>query len=123
MRAQARSQAFISRVVFSHGSDRTAMAYPSNPYTRAMLFMVIEQFRGGDPKPVQERFRNRGRMLPEGVTYHASWIDPARARCFQVMEAQDASRLDPWIDQWHDLVDFDVVPVMASQEYWSTIGD
>jgi hypothetical protein len=54
-----------------------------------MLFMVIEHFKDGNPNPIGERFRHSGRMLPQGVLYHASWIDPAAARCFQVMEALD----------------------------------
>jgi hypothetical protein len=45
-----------------------------------MLFMVIEDFKHRDPEPVRERFARDGRMLPEGVIYHASWIDPANAR-------------------------------------------
>ena len=49
--------------------------------------MVIEHFRNQDPKPIGERFKRMGRMMPEGVVYHASWIDPAAVRCFQVMEA------------------------------------
>jgi len=85
-----------------------------------MLFMVIEQFRGGDPKPVRKRFEERGRMLPDGVAYHASWIDAAQARCFQVMEAEDASRLEPWLRAWADLVEFEVIPVLTSQDYWAT---
>ena len=36
-----------------------------------MLFMVIERFKGGDARSVGERFRHSGRMLPEGVAYHA----------------------------------------------------
>jgi len=40
-----------------------------------MLFMVIERFKHADPKPIGERFRQSGRRLPEGVTYHASWVD------------------------------------------------
>ena len=60
---------------------------------RNMLFMVIEHFRNNDPKPIGERFMLRGRMLPEGVTYHASWIDPAAVRCFQVMEAESVEKL------------------------------
>jgi Protein of unknown function (DUF3303) len=51
-----------------------------------MLFMVIEHFKNGDPKPVGERFRRGGRMMPEVVIYHASWIDAPKARCFQIME-------------------------------------
>jgi hypothetical protein len=85
-----------------------------------MLFMVIERFRNADPKPIRERFQRCGRMLPEGVIYHASWIDPIRARCFQVMEAANASQLDPWISSWADLIDFEVIPVMTSQTYWAT---
>jgi hypothetical protein len=88
-----------------------------------MLFMVIEQFRNRDPLPVRTRFEERGRMLPDGVTYHASWIDAASARCFQVMEANDAAALQPWIDAWADIVDFEVVPVAASADYWATLED
>jgi hypothetical protein len=52
-----------------------------------MLFMVIERFKGGDATLVGERFRQSGRMLPEGVAYHASWMDSAGTQCFQIMEA------------------------------------
>ena len=55
-------------------------------------------------------------MLPEGVTYHASWVDPSRHRCFQLMEAQDEEALRPWLAAWNDLTDFEVVPVSKSGE-------
>jgi hypothetical protein len=86
-----------------------------------VLFMVIEDFRDRDPGPVHDRFAARGRMLPDGVTYHASWIDPAGARCFQLMEAENAGALQPWIAAWDDIVNFEVVRVVASAEYWDTI--
>lgn len=82
-----------------------------------MLFMVIEYFKDGDPMPVRERFVRDGRMLPQGVVYHASWVDPANARCFQVMEATDLDALQVWASRWADLVDFQIVPVLHSQEY------
>jgi hypothetical protein len=88
-----------------------------------MLFMVIEQFRNGDPLRVRERFQRDGRMLPEGVIYHASWIDPAHARCYQLMEAADAQALDAWTARWNDLVNFEIVPVVAPQEYWAKVED
>ena len=84
--------------------------------------MVIEHFRNSDSKTVHDRFMARGRMLPDGVTYHASWIDPERARCYQVMEAENADALQPWIDAWNDIVDFKVVPVLTSADYWASIG-
>lgn len=84
-----------------------------------MLFMVIETFKSGDAKAVGERFTQKGRMLPDGVTYHASWMDKRRMRCFQVMEAADLALLEKWTSQWNDLVNFEVIPVQTSAEFWS----
>ena len=86
-----------------------------------MLFMVIEHFKNGDPRPVGDRFRRNGRMLPDGVAYLASWIDSPNSRCFQILEASDLESLDPWIAAWSDLVDFEVVPVQTSAEFWATV--
>ena len=84
-----------------------------------MLFMVIESFKHGDFKAVGERFKARGRMLPEGVAYHASWVDSHGARCFQVMEARDTELLGAWVRCWDDLIDFEIVPVESSAEFWA----
>jgi len=84
-----------------------------------MLFMVIERFRDGSLKLIGERFQRQGRMLPEGVVYHASWVDSASARCFQVMEAPHRDALDVWANRWRDLVDFEIVPVLASSDFWA----
>ena len=58
-------------------------------------------------------------MLPEGVGYHASWVDSDGARCFQVMEASDPELLRLWASRWDDLVDFEIIPVLISGEFWS----
>lgn len=84
-----------------------------------MLFMVIERFRHDDPGPVGERFRRRGRMLPDGVSYLTSWMEATGARCFQVMEAESRELLQPWIDCWSDLVELEIVPVLTSAEFWA----
>ena len=84
-----------------------------------MLFMVIEHFKEGALKPIGERFRRQGRMMPDGVTYCASWVEPAGTRCFQVMEAPRRELLEQWIGRWNDLVDFEVIPVLTSSEFWA----
>ena len=84
-----------------------------------MLFMVIERFKYGDAKRIGERFRQSGRMLPEGVAYHASWVDPAGSRCFQVMEATHPELLDLWVSRWDDLIDFEIIPVVTSSDFWA----
>ena len=58
-------------------------------------------------------------MLPEGVVYHASWVEPSGARCFQVMEAEDAALLQAWVIRWDDLADFEIVPVLTSHQFWA----
>jgi len=76
--------------------------------------MVIEHFR--DPVAVYRRFRERGRMAPEGLTYVSSWVTPDLARCYQVMETADRRLLDEWMNNWSDLAEFEIHPVVTSRE-------
>jgi len=80
------------------------------------LYMVIEHFRNGDAAPVYRRFRERGRMAPEGLAYISSWVSENLSTCYQVMETQDPSLLEAWMGNWSDLVEFEVHAVMTSQE-------
>jgi hypothetical protein len=86
-----------------------------------MLFMVIEGFSDANLRAVGERFKLQGRMLPDGVSYHASWMEPSGTRCFQIMEAPTLEALNVWIGRWHDLVDFEIVPVVPSAEFWTSL--
>ena len=81
-----------------------------------MLFMVIEHFRQGRAPEVYRRFRERGRLAPEGLRYVASWVDMEFKRCFQVMETEDEALFRQWTANWDDLVDFEIVPVRTSAE-------
>lgn len=78
--------------------------------------MVIEYFKNRDPVPVYQRFRDRGRLAPEGLRYVSSWIDEELERCFQLMETSDPKLLDEWIANWSDIVDFEVYPVISSKD-------
>jgi hypothetical protein len=81
-----------------------------------MLYMIVERFRGGDAVPVYRRFRDRGRLAPDGLRYVASWVTSDYTRCYQVMECDDGSLLELWMSQWADIVDFEVIPVVTSAE-------
>ena len=81
-----------------------------------MLFMVVERFKNGDARRVYERYAARGRMMPEGLRYVSSWVDTRLACCYQVMETEDAALIDHWIENWSDLTDFEVIPVITSKE-------
>jgi hypothetical protein len=82
-----------------------------------MLFMVIERFRDNDMVPVYERVRDQGRMLPDGLKYLDSWVEPNFGRCFQLMECDDPRLLQQWVLQWRGSgVSFEFCPVVPSAE-------
>ena len=87
-----------------------------------MQYVIVENFRDGDPLPVYRRFRDRGRLAPEGLKYIASWVANDLTRCFQVMECDDRRLLDEWLAKWEDLVDFEVIPAMTSAEAVTLVG-
>ena len=78
--------------------------------------MVFENFRNGDALPVYRRFRDHGRLAPEGLSYICSWVTESLDRCYQVMETENRALLDQWIANWNDDVDFEVHPVIISKE-------
>lgn len=86
-----------------------------------MLYVVIEHFHDGDPRPVYDRYRSQGRLAPDGLRYVNSWVTDDLTRCYQVMECDDRGLLDRWIAAWADLVDFDVHPVITSAEAASRV--
>ena len=81
-----------------------------------MQFMVIEHFRNQDAKAVYARFREKGRLMPEGIGFVASWVTADLRRCFQVMECDDVTLLQRWVAEWSDLVQFEIVPVTLGKE-------
>src|SRR5947209_19744765 len=81
-----------------------------------MLYMVIERFRDHDAAAVYRRFREKGRMLPDGLQYVDSWVEVDRNRCFQLMQCDDAQLFQQWVAHWNDLVDFEIVAIHNSKD-------
>ena len=79
-----------------------------------MLFMVVEHFK--DEAEIYRRYREKGRMTPEGLNYVSSWIQTDFKKCYQLMETDDEKLFDEWTANWRDIVDFEIFPVMTSAE-------
>jgi len=88
-----------------------------------MLFMVIEKFRNQDARAIYRRFRDRGRMMPDGLGFVSSWVSADLGRCFQVMEATDVTLLQQWVTRWSDLIDFEIVPVVPGKDTATALAD
>jgi hypothetical protein len=82
-----------------------------------MLFMVIERFRDNDMVPIYRKLRDAGRMLPEGLKYVDSWVEPNFSRCFQLMECEDLRLFQEWALQWRGFgLSLEIVPVVSSAQ-------
>ena len=81
--------------------------------------MVIERFKDGSPDRVGVRFREKGRMMPDELKYISSWIEPSGERCFQLMESDSLELFEGWTCNWDDLVEFEILPVQTSADYWA----
>ena len=88
-----------------------------------MLYMVIERFRNHDAAAVYRRFREKGRMLPDGLKYVDSWVEVNGNRCFQLMECDDERLFQQWVARWNDLVDFEIVAVHSSKDAAAGYGN
>ena len=81
-----------------------------------MLYMIIEDFHNCDPVPVYRRLREKGRQMPDVLTYRGSWATSDLKRCYQLMECDDSDLLEQWMSCWSDVMDFQVVPVVTSAD-------
>ena len=81
-----------------------------------MLFMVVERFAHGRTPEVYQLVRERGRMLPAGLTVVDSWVSANLDTCFQLMECSDPVLLQEWVAHWGDLVSFEIIPIVPSKQ-------
>ena len=67
--------------------------------------------------PIYQRVADEGRMLPDGLKYIDSWIEPNFSRCFQLMECDDLRLFQEWTLRWRGSgATFEIVPVVPSKE-------
>ena len=81
-----------------------------------MLFMVVERFKRSEIKTIYRRVRDKGRVLPDGLTYVDSWIEAGFGRCFQLMQTDDVTLLQRWVVELGDAIEFEIVPVAPSKD-------
>lgn len=79
-----------------------------------MQYMVIERYK--DKEAVYKRFHEKGRMMPEGVSYVNSWVTEDGNICYQINEAENLELLYEWASNWNDVTDFEFIPVISSRE-------
>lgn len=88
-----------------------------------MLFMVIEHFKDNDMVPIYRQVRDGSRMLPTGLRYIDSWVEPNFSRCFQLMECDDVRLFQQWVLEWRGFgTTIEIVPVVGSKETQAVVA-
>src|SRR5947208_17139223 len=63
-------------------------------------YLVVDTFLPGCKGKIYERFHAQGRMLTDGLVYRTSWLANDGERWFQLMETDDASLFQLWMENW-----------------------
>lgn len=79
-------------------------------------YMIVESYKHGKSGEIYRRLAERGRMMPMGLEYIDSWIEENLQKCYQVMKSENLDKIHEWMDHWNDLMDFEVIPVISSEE-------
>ena len=87
-----------------------------------MLFCASYQYSAENRDAVHARFRETGGPPPEGVTMVGRWHRADGNGGFFVAETEDAAALARWLQEWTDLVSFEVSPVLPDEAFGDVVG-
>ena len=81
-----------------------------------MTFHITYQFLPGQRDAAQKRFQETGALPPAGVTMTGRWHCAQGHRGFLIAESSDAEAIAKWIQDWTDLLTFEVTPVLTDEQ-------
>lgn len=87
-----------------------------------MLFFACYTYSGENRDAVHKRFKETGGTPPAGVAMLGRWHG-AEGNCgFLIAESEDVSAVASWLNEWTDLISFDVRPVLTDEQFSQVIG-
>lgn len=87
-----------------------------------MLFMITYVFGSEIRNEVQERFKSTGGLPGPGVTMRGRWHSLDGNNGFILAESTDSVAIGKWIQEWNDLLEFDVTPVNTDEDVMKVLG-
>ena len=87
-----------------------------------MHFLITYQISPGTRDAAQQRFMDGGGLPPDGVTMHQRWHLAGGLGGVVIAEGADVVAIGKWMQEWTDLLTFDVVPVMSDEEIQTVLG-
>lgn len=87
-----------------------------------MQFMITYAFAPGARDTAQERFKTTGGGPGEGVRMLGRWHAVGGHRGYVLAETTDAVALGKWLQEWTDLLEFQVTPVNDDENVMQVLG-
>lgn len=87
-----------------------------------MLFMVEYVFHPEARNAAQDRFKKTGGMPGPGVKMLGRWHAAGGNRGYVLAETDDSVALGKWMQEWTDLLTFQIVPVNNDEDVMKVLG-
>jgi hypothetical protein len=87
-----------------------------------MMFYGCYNYLPQHREEVHRRFRETGAPPPEGVRMIGRWHGAEGNDGLFIAESEDAAALAAWLQDWTDLLSFDLRPVLTDEEFSAVIG-
>jgi hypothetical protein len=87
-----------------------------------MQFMIIYTFNPGVRKAAQDRFKSTGGLPGPGATMVGRWHAVGGNRGFVLCESNDSVAIGKWMQDWTDLLEFEVIPVNNDEDVLKVLG-
>ena len=70
---------------------------------------------------VHEHFKQTGAPPPDGVNMVGRWHSVEGNRGWLVAETDDPAAVARWLQEWTDLISFEVTPVLTDEQFSAVI--
>jgi hypothetical protein len=84
--------------------------------------MITYPFPCDARNTAQDRFKKTGGMPGEGVKMHGRWHAVGGNHGYLLAESNDSVAIGKWMQEWTDILEFDVVPVNNDDVVMKVLG-
>ena len=87
-----------------------------------MLFHITYELSLEHRNAAQERFKETGALPPAEVTLIGRWHSVSGHVGFTVVEASELQPVAEWLQDWANLLTFEVTPVLTDEQFAKVIS-
>lgn len=87
-----------------------------------MLFHMTYTIAPEHRDAAQSRFSETGGPPPAGVAMIGRWHSAGGRKGFVVAEASEAAAIAAWVQQWSDILTFEITPVVDDEQMMGVIA-